>query len=141
MEEGDVLKMGRMTLKIKEMVLSEKEKEDRGKYDVFNSKEVTIEDGDKKKEEHTRLCRICFVEEEDKNNPLVSLCSCAGSMKYIHFDCLRKWLKNKLVGKETKFSFTYKLKNLECELCKTELPGKIPPSSSWILSRALLIFW
>ena len=36
-------------------------------------------------------CRICFGGEDESDNPLFSPCKCAGSMKYIHFKCLRDW--------------------------------------------------
>jgi hypothetical protein len=46
-------------------------------------------------------------------------------MKYIHFCCLQKWLKSKMVIKsstsENCVSFT--MKQVECELCKSILPG------------------
>ena len=38
-------------------------------------------------------CRICLGDEEDSiKNPLISPCKCLGSLKYIHIDCLKKWL-------------------------------------------------
>ena len=38
-------------------------------------------------------CRICF-ENESINKPVISPCSCNGTSKYIHIDCLRKWIAN-----------------------------------------------
>lgn len=35
-------------------------------------------------------CRVCLSENED-DNPLISPCSCIGSCKYIHLECLRHW--------------------------------------------------
>jgi len=36
------------------------------------------------------ICRICLSEEGDDAvaNPLFSPCKCAGTMKYIHLNCL-----------------------------------------------------
>lgn len=45
-------------------------------------------------------CKICLSEEEP-TNPMISPCSCTGSMKYIHLECLREWLEGKKHMKET----------------------------------------
>jgi hypothetical protein len=36
-------------------------------------------------------CRFCFDEELNPRDPLLAPCACAGSMRYIHRDCLRRW--------------------------------------------------
>lgn len=64
-----------------------------------------------------RVCRIC-LEEEYPENELICPCKCAGTMKYIHVDCLKEWLDSKKLtynGEKVK-SFFWKA--LECELCK-----------------------
>ena len=55
-----------------------------------------------------RRCKIC-LEEETKNNPLISPCLCTGSIRYIHNDCLKKWIV------EQKTSVF----DAKCEICKT----------------------
>jgi len=35
-----------------------------------------------------------------KEDPLISCCKCAGSVGYIHYNCLKKWLDNKKQVKE-----------------------------------------
>src|SRR3990167_7919241 len=45
-------------------------------------------------------CRICM----ENKPPLISPCNCKGSIKYVHKECITKWLKTS--GKTT------------CELCK-----------------------
>ena len=42
-----------------------------------------------------KVCRICLGEEEDKADPLISPCKCAGTMSHIHLECLREWLNSK----------------------------------------------
>jgi E3 ubiquitin-protein ligase DOA10 len=71
------------------------------------------------------ICRICLSDEgEDSEiNPLFSPCKCAGTMKYIHLNCLQEWLNSRMVMKETASTKTYFWKNLECELCKTAFPN------------------
>mmetsp|Transcript_2321 Transcript_2321/g.3496 ORF Transcript_2321/g.3496 Transcript_2321/m.3496 type:complete len:128 (+) Transcript_2321:490-873(+) len=40
-----------------------------------------------------KICRICFSEDANpKEDPLISPCSCSGSMKWVHLKCLQKWL-------------------------------------------------
>ena len=43
-------------------------------------------------EEH---CRYCFKNSFSEVDPLLSLCKCAGSVKYIHLGCLRTWMNSK----------------------------------------------
>ena len=45
-------------------------------------------------------CRICLCEDEGLiDDPLVVPCKCSGSVKYIHFKCLEKWLQSKCIKK------------------------------------------
>ncbi len=73
-------------------------------------------------------CRICFCEGtfEDKN-PLISPCNCTGSVKYIHLNCLRKWLTSKINIKSSPSGniYFYSFKNLECEICKAIIPEQV----------------
>ena len=77
----------------------------------------------------SNVCRICYMEEDDReNNPLIDPCICAGSMKYIHMKCLQHWISNKCYTKidtMNKNCQIYKIKPLECELCKTPFPDLI----------------
>jgi len=68
------------------------------------------------------VCRICLMEDNDLENPLIAPCKCAGSMRLIHHGCLKTWFSNKRIMKVTNIVTTYFWKNLECELCKTAYP-------------------
>lgn len=72
--------------------------------------------------ESTRtMCRICFSDEFEKDNPLISPCKCSGSMSHVHIKCLRQWLsrnENKKIGVHVT---TYVWKAFHCELCKSKL--------------------
>ena len=68
------------------------------------------------------VCRICLTEQEDEENPLLAPCKCAGSMGYIHHQCLQMWFHQRRVVKQSQIVTTYFWKNLECELCKTAYP-------------------
>ena len=72
-----------------------------------------------------KVCRICLGEENEKNDPLISPCKCAGTMSHIHLECLREWLNSKRSRKESAYVKTYCWKALECELCKVRFPGQV----------------
>jgi hypothetical protein len=71
------------------------------------------------------LCRICFCEGGEEDNPLITPCNCSGTMKYIHLQCLQQWLKTKLHTRVTGSCISILWKVLECELCKKTFPSKI----------------
>lgn len=70
-----------------------------------------------------KVCRICLGEENERDDPLISPCKCAGTMSHIHLECLREWLNSKRSKKEGDCVKTYCWKALECELCKVRFPG------------------
>ena len=71
-------------------------------------------------------CRICLMEEDDgENNPLITPCHCSGSVSYIHVECLRHWLKSKVVVKEFKYFTVVNKNKFECEICKTPIPDEL----------------
>ena len=81
-----------------------------------------------------KICRICLSGEDNPiNNPLMCPCICKGSMKYIHYLCLKNWLnlkveselghrRNLLLDQPT---ITYSTNDISCELCKARLPDYI----------------
>ncbi|CXI31090.1 FHA domain protein, putative [Plasmodium berghei] len=71
-------------------------------------------------------CRICLCEYENEGNPLISPCKCKGSMKYIHLNCLRTWMKGRLnVRSDGDSTVSFFWKQLSCELCKFPYPTYI----------------
>ena len=67
-------------------------------------------------------CRICYLLNSDIENPLVSPCKCNGSMKYIHFKCLKHSIEVNLT-KKIELNYKYYIwKNYSCEICKEEYP-------------------
>jgi len=70
-------------------------------------------------------CRICLMEDNEVGNPLINPCSCIGSVRFIHVECIRKWLKSKINTKMFNFLIVHSFKNIECELCKKAFPEKI----------------
>lgn len=69
-------------------------------------------------------CRICLSEAFEDDDRLISPCSCIGSLKYIHYRCLKEWLNQKVTIREGDGYTHVSWEKLECELCKTALPCK-----------------
>ncbi len=66
-------------------------------------------------------------------NPLINPCKCSGTMKYIHLQCLKQWYKilifrlhSKINIKENSHLTIYSFPSIECELCKSLIPGNQP---------------
>lgn len=43
-------------------------------------------------------CRVCFGQETENLEELISPCKCEGSQKYIHLSCLRRWQRTVQLG-------------------------------------------
>ena len=81
-----------------------------------------------------KICRICFNTESNSNkNPLICPCICKGSMKYIHYLCLKNWLNLKVESElgrhvnieKEKPTITYNKNEIRCELCKSKFPDYV----------------
>jgi len=57
-------------------------------------------------------------------NPLLSLCKCTGTLKYIHLNCIKLWINSKLIKTNIQGIQSYYWKLYECEVCKTQYPCK-----------------
>ena len=134
LKEGDILRIGRITIKIKKIKFK-KNKDNKDDISIntnLNLKEIPKNSNVQKvyeKDEYQKykICRICYMEEEALDNPLIQPCICSGSMKYIHLDCLKHWLQTSIFIKieETNDCCLYLYKTPECELCKTKFPDYI----------------
>lgn len=80
---------------------------------------------EKRKKYILPCCRVCLMDDNEPDNPLVNPCNCIGSVRFIHVDCIKKWLMSKITTKVFNFLIVHSFKNLECELCKKTLPEKI----------------
>ena len=70
-------------------------------------------------------CRICFLSYSSEENPLISPCKCNGSMKNIHYLCLKKCIETKIIKKTENNFKSYSWKSFSCEICKAEYPKYI----------------
>ncbi|XP_059181074.1 probable E3 ubiquitin-protein ligase MARCHF10 [Centropristis striata] len=62
-------------------------------------------------EEEEDQCRICHSSDNSISNQLISPCLCSGTVKFVHLDCLRTWIRTKIHSG----SLPQKIKR--CELC------------------------
>ena len=114
--------------KIKDKIEKEKNKNEKNiKIDEKNEME---ENNEKKK--NNRICRICYGDDTTEENPLICPCICKGSMKYIHYECLKNWLNSKIEEDISVDSenpeievISYNRKDISCELCKEKLPDYV----------------
>lgn len=67
------------------------------------------------------VCRVCFSS-GTKDNPLLSLCNCTGSAKFIHYLCLKTWLNSKVLEKVDSDLIAYYWRNFQCEICTLFYP-------------------
>ena len=134
LKEGDILRIGRITIKIKKIKF-QKNKDNKDNISIntnLNLREIPRDTSlkkvyEKEENEKYKICRICYLEEESSDNPLIQPCICSGSMKYIHLDCLKHWLQTSIFIKieENNECCLYLYKTPECELCKTKFPDFI----------------
>ncbi|CAD8185607.1 unnamed protein product [Paramecium pentaurelia] len=63
-------------------------------------------------------CRFCLSKLATLENPFISPCKCAGSIKFVHLKCLQNWLNSQLKKKEQNGVTLYYWRSMKCELCK-----------------------
>jgi hypothetical protein len=120
---GSVLKLGRIKVKVRKIAMSGSAEPEEMLPKCFDSFAEHEECEGSLGEEAS--CRICFSGQGEEENPLLSPCECAGSIKYIHAECIKQWLKSKIQTKTTATTTSYYWNDLVCELCKHSLPATI----------------
>ena len=147
--QGDIIRIGRITTRIKNIYFSGssttknlengnlievQESQSQNKANNNPANEGTTSNMNNSKKVHrkstnksNKICRICYLEEDDEENPLVQPCICSGSMKYIHLKCLKHWINTRSFDKvdSNEICSIFIIKPVECELCKTKFPDYI----------------
>ena len=92
-------------------------------FPIFNFIYICKKDENKNEDS---ICKICYSNENEENNPLVHLCKCTGGIRFAHYECIKKWMETKLEIKENekKTVKNYIIKSFNCEICKTPYPFK-----------------
>ena len=130
LKRGDIIKFGRVKYRIKDLCIP---------YSPESSEKVSFIQISSPVEEQQHdvrccddlpeyikfrlekdCCKFCFMTTHTDDNPLLSICICKGSMKFIHLACLRQWIDLKTIEKESNFLETYFFKNFSCEICLTK---------------------
>lgn len=124
----DVLKLGRFKYRVKDLCLDK----DRNKPQFMNQEEFYdarpvialdfCESDTGMGWESKALCRFCWSSGSTPENPCIVPCKCSGSVGYIHFHCLKNWLKCKRTSRYQDGLLTFWWKTFECELCKYAYP-------------------
>eukprot|EP00922_Rhytidocystis_sp_ex-Travisia-forbesii_P017424 GHVS01025987.1.p1 GENE.GHVS01025987.1~~GHVS01025987.1.p1 ORF type:complete len:622 (-),score=130.91 GHVS01025987.1:474-2339(-) len=119
LQENDVIKLGRFKLRVKQLVRA---------GDVVP--EVKLDDCDtpitaaSSEEMILMQCRICLLEGNQEDDPLICPCQCRGSIKFVHVECLRHWVNGKINITDDQRN-TFFFRQIQCELCKTVFPSSI----------------
>ena len=115
--EGSVIKLGRITFQVKDIGLPK-----------------TVSENNSLPQDNIGSCKVCYGDVSTLDNPLISPCKCSGSMQYIHLQCLQKWLETRISCRVNEGVITYTWTSLLCELCKAEIPMKLPGTEVFVLN-------
>jgi hypothetical protein len=139
LSEGDLLRLGRSYLRVVELKASGQERLSKGEVlssqlmdGYLNTKRAGwVKDSirptslpDTHHAEESQ-CRVCYSEAYSMEDPLVSICKCLGSLKFLHISCLKTWIASRVEVQERGPVLTYEWRRLQCELCMAEYPVKV----------------
>ena len=68
------------------------------------------------------FCRFCWDGTNVLDNPLMSVCKCSGGVGFVHYTCLKYWLKTKMSESRTFTSHTIYWRTFGCEICNHVYP-------------------
>jgi hypothetical protein len=107
LDGNSVVKIGRVRLAVRE-------------FEIEQTVPSTDNSSDEE-EEGGKTCRICFTGAYP-DDPLLSPCLCSGSMRFIHFNCLKYWLDSKRNVAQSEHTIAYFWESFLCEICKHAFP-------------------
>jgi hypothetical protein len=116
--QGQVIRLGRVKYLVKSLRAGPEPAETSGAETQPSDDEAMPEEVDKAE----ATCRVCWEKETELSNPLISHCHCSGSVRFIHLDCMKRWLSGKVAVRSNDVTTSYTWKALECDVCKTLLP-------------------
>jgi hypothetical protein len=135
---GDVLKIGKIRMRVKEFTGQSLPKPtgEPVHADNLHSGALTVPEQSNRGETvmpvsiaspgEEASCRVCLSEEgEEVDSLLSSICKCAGTMQYIHLSCLMKMIQSRASTRVKGSTSSYCWKSLHCELCKEPYPFRI----------------
>ena len=128
LNKGDWIKLGRVQLKVQKISLRSEENLSNSIPNFFEGFErdeidfVKPESENHEEKTENSPCRICLNDNFTELDPLICPCKCSGSMKFIHLNCLKEWLKSKVSSRVSEKGMSIYLKDLSCEICNSSLP-------------------
>ena len=146
--QGDLIKLGRMYIKIREICINRKiiNKNLNNKKNIINRINTSYSNNNfnnynnsnhlnnlnnKKniiKIKNKKLCRVCYCDDKEINSPLISPCKCIGGLKYIHLSCLINWIEARAIlikNESNNDCLKYEINQVNCEICQEPYPDYI----------------
>ncbi|GFE55878.1 erythrocyte membrane protein [Babesia ovis] len=121
LQEQDVVKLGRYRLRVKKIV----SRDDLADFDITSLLEFPVPEIEAPDLDGTSVqCRIC-LSEGTNDDRLLCPCECKGSIKYVHAECMRRWVHLRSIKDSKESDQPLKAALLcesTCELCKARLP-------------------
>jgi hypothetical protein len=128
LNEGDVIRFGRAKLCVREIGgVKTTSSVDLSHLVSAKDLHLTEQSGEDEEEPDSSraICRICYTDTVEALNPLISPCSCDGTMKFIHFNCLKQCLRSRIKIRTTAHVVSFLWHSLDCDLCKQLFPQSV----------------
>ena len=127
---GDTIKLGRIEYRVIESQVGVNNLSVKKVAEAFDDESYFDVNAQVIPESQRLECRYCLSTDicDDKDsidNKQLFPCKCIGSTGGVHFQCLKTWIKHKIVSKSNNNTATYQWKKLECEVCKQPLQRQI----------------
>ena len=139
---GDLIKLGRFKLRVRQIVLADNLRDDntslhfsdgvflsnsfpdlsQSSSSVLYAPALTTEQAQLDPSINQMQCRICLSEGPCVNDPLICPCECTGSIRYVHAQCIGHWLHGRLGLEQHAGGPAYFFRQLACELCHANYP-------------------
>ena len=137
--EGNIIKMGRLKMRLMKIKLAESEvhqvivnkksnyapkfvSEEEAPVDIKDISYVMSDQSEEIPPWRFWLSNVM----EDQNNPLINPCFCKGTQGLLHLECLKSWMGSKRTHRVfSDYSEMYTWKTMHWELCKEPYPFKI----------------
>eukprot|EP00397_Hematodinium_sp_SG-2012_P021384 GEMP01022084.1.p1 GENE.GEMP01022084.1~~GEMP01022084.1.p1 ORF type:complete len:473 (+),score=75.70 GEMP01022084.1:27-1421(+) len=121
LREGDAIKLAAFRLRVR-LIVAADDTESAGSS-LKSPFPVTLCSPKSATHEGDDLCRICLMEGSDESDPLICPCKCKGSIEFIHLECLRHWINDKLCINKNDDNTCVRTRSfyfrpIKCELCK-----------------------
>ena len=133
--QGDIIKLGYISLKFDKIFFAQEKNDDKSSYgniNIIQEKKVSFS-SKSSSNENEKFCRICFQKgsgpfpgnRDRELDPLISVCKCIDSMKYVHLSCLKNKINLNIYKKYYKHHDIYLFQNYNCDICLSTYPKYI----------------